>query len=105
MENFLIVLGIYLISVVILHLAAYIYWSHKDKKGSTLNDMYNFYTDTNIYTGIEISPQQFWIPIWNTILFIAAIAGVIVIPIASIICVIVCMFLDFVKKFGNIKIK
>ena len=103
--KFLIILGIYLISVVILHLAAYIYWLYNDKEGSTLNDMYNFYTNTEIYTGIEISPRQFWIPIWNTILFIAAIAGIIAIPIASIICTIICMFLDFVKKLGNIKIK
>ena len=98
MKIFLIILGIYLVSVVVLHLAAYIYWSYNDKKGSTLNDMYNFYTDTNVYANIEIDPQQFWIPIWNTILFIAAIVGIVVMTIFYIIYVIICIFLDFVKK-------
>lgn len=51
MNILLIIALIYCISVVILHIIAYIYWSYYDDKGSTLIDMYNYiHKETDIFS-------------------------------------------------------
>lgn len=106
MNILLIIALIYCISVVILHLAAYIYWSYTDYKGSTLIDMYNYISKK---TGISFIWFWFWVPFGNTMFVIGSIAVAIffgiVFIISYIIDIIVTGFFSFIGKIGNVKIK
>ena len=104
MNILLIIALIYCISVVILHIIAYIYWSYHDDKGSTLIDMYNY-----IHKETDIFFTWFWIPFCNTMLVVGLISGAIFFGIVYIISLIFSIiingFFRFIGKFSNIKIK
>ena len=104
MNILLIIALIYFISVIILRIIAYIYWSYNDDKGSTLADMYNYiYKETDIFCAL------LWFPFVNTVLLIGFIIGIITWIILYIILFIIIKikytFLSFIGKFANIKIK
>lgn len=104
MSYLLITVLIYLISVTILHIIAYIYWFYKDSKGSTLADMYNY-----ICEKVEISFIVAWIPFVNTLLIVVSIIAIIFYKILDILSFIFIkiknILLNFMGKLGNIKIK
>lgn len=106
MNTLLTIALIYFISVIILHIAAYICWSYTDYKGSTLIDMYNY-----IYkkTGISFIWFWFWVPFGNTMLVIGSMAVAIFFGIVFIISYIMDIiakgFFSFIGKIGNVKIK
>lgn len=62
MYTFLIVLGIYLITVICVHLFLYIDWIKEDPQGHTIGDFYSYHIKN--YPGIFF---LVWCPILNTV--------------------------------------